>query len=373
MAIQIEELNIEHFRGIHNLKIKRLNHINLVVGDNNSGKTSVLEAMMLLRNPEDFTNVLRVARLRESLVPFNSLSIYDSFINLFAQDTDHMAIDVYAHCKRGRLGCKLSGTCKKLLMDHADLMKSLRFSNARKNAYKAISDSAEIDTFIGQLQYITEDSHNNIPVEINAYSSITGREIKRTNYLNIVYLSPVDHIKTNVFSRIIRDESYKEICVRVLQLFDPEINNLLILKNEDNARPIEYINHATLGNMPLSTYGDGIKKVLALANAIVQAANGVLLIDEIETAIHSKYYDDVFRFIVKACMQFGVQLFITTHSIEAVDNLLGTQNYEEQDDIDDISVVTFKKDTVTKQTYSRILSGRHVYSNREQFGFEVRL
>jgi len=95
--------------------------------------------------------------------------------------------------------------------------------------------------------------------------------------------------------------------------------------------------------MPISTYGDGIKKVLSLANGIAQATNGILMIDELETAIHAKYYDDIFRFMVKACRQFQVQLFVTTHSMEAIDKLLATQEYDNQDD-DDITVITFKKD-----------------------------
>ena len=78
--------------------------------------------------------------------------------------------------------------------------------------------------------------------------------------------------------------------------------------------------------MPVSTYGDGIKKVLLLANAIVQAAHGILLIDEVETAIHTKYYDDIFRFLLKACKQYEIQLFITTHNLEALDALLETQD-----------------------------------------------
>lgn len=119
------------------------------------------------------------------------------------------------------------------------------------------------------------------------------------------------------------------------------------------------------------TFGDGIKKVLVLANAITQAKNGVLFIDEVETAIHKKYYDEIFRFIVKACSAFNVQTFITTHSIEAVDGLLATQDYQEQTVVDDISVITIKK--ANGQTYSRILTGREVAADREAFGFEVRL
>jgi len=123
--------------------------------------------------------------------------------------------------------------------------------------------------------------------------------------------------------------------------------------------------------MPLSTYGDGIKKVLVLANAIIGATDGILLIDEIETAIHKKYYNDIFRFIVKACHTFNVQVFITTHSIEAIDGLLATQDYDIQSKEDAITVVTLRREN--HKTYSRVLQGREVFKNREAFGFEVRL
>ena len=220
--------------------------------------------------------------------------------------------------------------------------------------HKLSSDMAEVDAFIGELVYEIAGHRDRIEVKIDAYASTSGREIKRNNYVNIVYLSPTEHVSGNVFNRILRNDSYKEICLRILQMFDPGIIDLLILRNEFNDRPVEYIKHVALGNMPLSTYGDGIKKVLSLANGIAQAAGGVLLIDEIETAIHSKYYDDIFRFLVKASIQFEVQVFITTHSIEAIDGLLCTQDYDQQNHIDDISVLTFKKDSNEPKTYSRV-------------------
>ena len=114
--------------------------------------------------------------------------------------------------------------------------------------------------------------------------------------------------------------------------------------------PVEYLKHKRLGNMPLSTYGDGIKKVLVLANAIIGATDGILLIDEIETAIHKKYYNDIFRFI---------------------DGLLATQDYDIQSKEDAITVVTLRREN--HKTYSRVLQGREVFKNREAFGFEVRL
>ena len=87
MAIYIQKLYVQSFRGIRELRAEHLNHINLIVGDNNCGKTSVLEAVLLLRDPSDFSNILRVARLRDqdrSLFA-GQVSAYESFCNLFSQ------------------------------------------------------------------------------------------------------------------------------------------------------------------------------------------------------------------------------------------------------------------------------------------------
>ena len=371
MAIHIEYMEIGHFRGIHNLSIDNLNHINIIAGNNNSGKTSVLEAMLLLRNPNDFTNILRIARMRDTNIFLSGTSVYESFINLFPQDTPKMEVTMHAICKGKSVTYRLLGEQKKIMMDPEDVLKKLYPAKRNRIMHNIDTELIEVDAFSGEIISEIAGHRDKVDVEIDSYATTSGREIEKNKFINIVYLSPTDHVRGFVFNRILRNDAYKEICLRVLQLFDSEIIDLLLLENEQ--RPTEYIKHAKLGNMPLSTYGDGIKKVLSLANAISQAAGGVLLIDEVETAIHSKYYDDIFRFLVKASLQFDVQVFITTHSIEAIDGLLATQDYEHQNQSDDISVLTFKKDSSTLKTYSRILTGRHVYTNREQFGFEVRL
>ena len=46
----IKELSIDSFRGLKNIKISDCADVNLILGDNNAGKTSVLESICLLRN-----------------------------------------------------------------------------------------------------------------------------------------------------------------------------------------------------------------------------------------------------------------------------------------------------------------------------------
>jgi len=373
MAIYIKRLNVDSFRGINHLDINDINHVNIIAGDNNCGKTSILEAMLLLRNPSDVTNILRIARIRE--IPFfmGSTSIYENFMNLFPKESNDARMQIGALYKNESVQFCLTGKKKKIMLDFEDLQKRRPYSQREREMLEFTPTTIEADAFLGEVLCKYGERTESVRVDIDAYTSITGREIKKNNYINMTYLSPFNHIIGNVFGIIIRNESLKDICLNALHLFDPDILDLLILRNEETGRPIEYVKHMKLGNMPLSTYGDGIKKVLSIANGIAQASGGVLLIDEAETAIHSKYYYDIFRFIVKACKQLKVQVFITTHSQEAIDGFLGTQDYDKQSDYDDIQVITLKKDIGDGRTYSRVLSGRKVYNNREQFSFEVRL
>ena len=61
MEVYISELDIETYRGIKNLKMENLAPINIITGDNNSGKTSVLELLQSVKNPGSF----RVWRVTE--------------------------------------------------------------------------------------------------------------------------------------------------------------------------------------------------------------------------------------------------------------------------------------------------------------------
>lgn len=360
----LSKLEIDGFRGICNLEIERLTPVNLIVGDNNCGKTSMLEAMQLLRSGSS-ANIYRIARQRGNIFPVFSNSLYDSFICMFPKCSDELKIKLSGEYGGKMISYKLFGNETRELLDLNELDRFTR------REFEEAEGETETDVFDGHSTYVFDGQTFSEEIHLNRFSKLTGTVIQKHNQICISYVAPFEHINGNIINRIVKDDAYKEICLKALQLFDPEIEDMMIFKSDVGNRPVEYLKHKRLGNMPLSTYGDGIKKVLVLSNAIAGAANGILLIDEIETAIHKKYYDDIFRFIVKACNAFQVQVFITTHSIEAIDGLLGTQDYETQTGDDAITVVTLKRES--NKTYSRVLSGREVFENREAFGFEVRL
>lgn len=361
----IQELFVKSFRGIRDLSVDTLSQINLIVGDNNCGKTSVLEAIQLLTPTSNLGNIYRIARQRDVMSGYFRNSVYDSFICMFPHDGRNMDIFVSGICDNKVVSYEVWGLQKRIILDSKDMDKMMVLG------YGRTMDELEVEAFEGQIFFRNGEDVHSRELKINQLSRLSGVSLREGREYDIVYVAPFEHLKGSVIGRIIKNDEYKQICLRAMQLFDPDIVDMMIFTNDEDDRPVEYLKHARLGNMPLSTFGDGIKKVLALANAVAKAAGGILLIDEIETAIHKKYYDEIFRFIVIVCKKFNVQVFITTHSLEAIDGLLATQDYEEQETEDRIRVVTLKREK--DRTYARVLSGREVAQNREAFGFEVRL
>ena len=57
-------INIESYRGLSHVVLEELNRVNIIVGDNNSGKTSILEAIQLFGSRDVLNNMISIAKRR---------------------------------------------------------------------------------------------------------------------------------------------------------------------------------------------------------------------------------------------------------------------------------------------------------------------
>lgn len=230
----------------------------------------------------------------------NANSIYENFIYMFPHDGSALSISVSGICNDKDISFHLEGNQKKILIDTKEL------DRLALREYGDITGDLETDAFDGTISFENGQIIKSEEIKLNRFTGISGTPVAQSDEFKVIYVAPFEHLKGSVIGQIIKNDGYKTICLRALQLFDPDIEDMMIFKSDLGNRPIEYLKHRKLGNMPLSTFGDGIKKVLVLSNAIAKAAGGMLLIDEIETAIYKKYYDDIFRFVVKTSKAFDV-------------------------------------------------------------------
>ncbi len=61
-----------------------------------------------------------------------------------------------------------------------------------------------------------------------------------------------------------------------------------------------------------------MNRLLGLALALVNAKDGILLIDEIESGLHYSVQPDMWRLIFETAAKLNVQVFATTHSLDCI-------------------------------------------------------
>jgi len=162
----------------------------------------------------------------------------------------------------------------------------------------------------------------------------------------------------------------------------PAINSLLRgldaeivavrLRADPDGRAAVRIEHERLGRMPLEFLGAGIGKALAIACKIAATENGLLLIDEFDTALHVGAQARIIRFTLESAKRHNVQLMISTHSLETLDGFL--ECYPESRELwagpEDLRILQLKR--VNGATEIRNLDCDEAKHFRDQIGYDLR-
>ena len=368
----INSIRIIKFRAIQKLEVSEFSDINLIVGNNNSGKTTFLEAIQLLFVKSHLSSIKSVINQRTILNP-NS-SFYTSFIKMFnkEQDKDFLEFDIYALTNNGVLEFELNGHEKTISGEDALQLSTL--SARQKTQYKSekivIPETAKV--FTGNI--ITQTGKKPVEKSIRCTSldSLIPGPIEKKE---VHYIPSFGHLRYDLLQNIVSNPEYKALVINILRKFDDSIEDICYTKADDGAY-LETIITKDGANMPFSVYGDGIKKILYILNKLFTATDSILLIDEIETGLHKQYYDSLFPVIFALASKLNVQLFIATHSIEVIDAILKYGNYENNNSkVDPIKVITLKKidGDNGSNIVARNVTGKYVYENRKVFEYEVRL
>lgn len=357
---KLDAIKIKNFRGINELDLQNLSNMNIFIGENNAGKTSILEAIQLVSNPFSKINLVKIARQRElRLMGAYTLSLGDSIKWLFT--------------KHGK-GIEAIN----LNYSYAQQEEEIKIQYNEEKYFVIHSQNGEIEDF-------TPDTETNVTTAIekrrsnevihsvkHEYNNMDTIKESLRDYIDYIlfncqYISSVDHklnsIQVTNLSKSIIDGKKAEI-LEALKLFDKEITEIELVKIKDE--DAIYVVHSKLGIVPLIVFGDGLRKALVIALKIIGARDGVVLIDEFETGIHTKLIPIFINWVATIAMKYNVQIFLTTHSLETVDGIINAN-------IDDLNGLSFYRlSNKGHQIKAKYFDGLNMRNLRYDFGQDVR-
>lgn len=268
----IEELRIKNFRGFSSLELKDLKRVNLVVGENNAGKTSLLEAFFILSDPNrigELPGIFRVVQGNSDLRFFRWL-IKDKCVE-----------------KSGSLYAK-------------DKIDEWQYDLTPPNA-KGL-DSKIVQNLLAIYKVST--------------LQLLGL---RGNYRNCRVIS-INHRDpnnlVNLVGRVFRKSDGEDTLQRLLAKIDPRIKKVRIDPGDDGNQVIVDIGLSEL--VPVSQVGQGVYRLLSILAVIIGEQPEIVLIDEVENGLHHSVQKQIWTGLAEVAEKLDVQIIATTHSDECL-------------------------------------------------------
>jgi hypothetical protein len=384
------DIRIKSFRGVLDLALEKCGPVNLLVGGNNSGKTSVLEALLLLTDPRDVAQWEAAVELRQAW-PFmdirfraERLDRLDGLTWLFPRrNGEQLSIELEASGDGPLESIVASAERTTGVPPERPIISPTELIEAGYSVYPEDREAGPITMQGLTIEMIVRGTNQQPDLLSGASETFRmvlwdrGRGIRKRSASSrpLAFATPISHRSdgylSSRFGRLIRAKR-KEDAVALLQMLDSRIRDLVMVSpeapDEDSValpmrgRPATlHVDHMTAGLIPVYALGDGTRRAIHFATLLAEVGrDGILLIDEIEAGMHTAVLRDVFGWLGAACRTNRVQLFATTHSLEAVDAMLEA--------VPDNDVVLFR----LKNGEARRYDGKLLRTARMELGQEVR-
>lgn len=313
----LQTLNIKQFRGIGNLNLGDLGQINIIAGRNNSGKTSILEIIESLQSPSVIYIWGFIGKRDNSRA--SALSVYETVDSLFStkihaeRDLIEYSGEISNHKK---FLVQIKRSVGKTLLDFE---KAKEFGMIGNKTYDE-TENFDVDSEFMDIEYFINglsEGKDTIYLGQKKFNGL-GRGIANGIVENIVRISSVRQQQNSRFLNCILSKPVLyERFVKIMKRFDPDFIAINAIENNGGTKYMVLSKNHTKA-LTLDAYGDGMKKAMLLLGAVIMAQNGILLIDEFETAIHVSAMKHVFGRIIETAIELNVQIFMTSHSLEAI-------------------------------------------------------
>jgi AAA15 family ATPase/GTPase len=333
---------IENFKRFDSFEMSNLGQFNLMVGDNNVGKTSVLEALLF---DEDLATMM--LNFLGSLQRRNAFGEHNESLN-------------WENLYKTRFWELLFKSHKKSInstYSNGDVSKELMLQ------------ISEFDAFDEDTKRRLREAHPRVPNWWLKLANLTdgGFQLKPAYFdLDVIetdsYL-PFVPTSVNYGNELVdwfykyynSDKKSRKEFESHLAFFIPNIEETRIHRFGQEQEVLSVMLNNSDNIFPLYQFGEATVKFARLIFEILQTKGKRLMVDEIGSGIHFTRLVDYWKTIIRLCDQYKVQLFATTHSLECqqafVEALEAPDMVQYQKDARNISLIENKAGEVKAVTY----------------------
>lgn len=289
LETHFSEVQIVKYRRLEDVTVKHIKRINLFAGGNNRGKTTILETFYLLTQANNLNAYIDLVRYRGKFSgEFNSKWVDKYFTNNVNLKSifNNVETDLYIHKEETTDDIDKSGYLNSLMadasIDNQDLTSTMHlFSNKAPDYRYAKAQILCTSAFTSPYRHNEQLLH------------IAHRQAIENKYFDSI----ISFINTSL------DKSIDKI-------------DLVNDKGEYRFKVSSSIQQEVLD---ITEYGEGLQRVFEIALLLGYCKDGVLCIDEIDSALHNSLLIPFSKFVQQVAEQFNVQVFASTHSKECID------------------------------------------------------
>ncbi len=309
----LHDFTIQNFRGFRDLVLPRLARVNLIVGKNNTGKSSLLEAIQIYASNGMPSILWEAVKTRDE---HRQKSAGDALLSLFNE--------------KGKIGESLRlGPAEDILAIAPEYIRvSILPDGAVQHSVMANPPGNNVAGLDVRLLIKSKTFDSTLPLlrDFDTYLRTLGGRQGSLAYpphrLRSVFVT-ADGLSPEVQAELWDDAILSSLELEVvasLRMIVPQLDRLFLIGDKDEGGRSAFVRlNGAERPVPLKRLGDGVNRLFAMALALVNARDGILLIDEIENGIHYSVQEKLWRFILESARRLNVQVFATSHSWDCIE------------------------------------------------------
>jgi len=334
----LTSLQIKNYRNLKDLKIASLGRVNLIVGENNTGKSTLLEAVSIYASKCDLNWLVYLLEERgENFKPVpTNLNSFEAntkaFSSLFygrsrkVSNDNSISIDVLDDSlPKGQIPStnSISISFAKFI-DEIVTFNDTAGENRNYSKRTLISDDDLNDlagSYVGLEVKIGDASSYSLNLEDDGVLNSLKHNIKRFILPNNFQLVETRDINREIDAKLwdsITLTEKEQYVIDALRIIEPGVERInYVDDNFGGRKPVIKIK-GEQNILPLKSMGDGINRILTIILSSTKCDDGYLLIDEFENGLYYSVQEKLWEIIFQLSEKLNIQVFATTHSEDCI-------------------------------------------------------